>query len=84
MRKNRGFISAFVVVAMAAVSCAKSSDKREANLSAAVGPCGQRILSPLKSVSPSLTKRYEPVFIGLAVVKVSIRLVTYQHILPPS
>ena len=37
----------------------------------------QRILSPLKSASPSLTKRYEPVFTGLAVVKVSLRLVTY-------
>jgi hypothetical protein len=34
-------------------------------------PYGQRILSPLKSASPSLTKRYKPVFIGLAVVKVS-------------
>ena len=38
IRKNRGFISAFLLVAMAAVSCAKSSDKKEANLSAAVGP----------------------------------------------
>src|SRR6185503_20833958 len=47
-------------------------------------PFGQRILSPLKSASPSLTKRYEPVFTGLAVVKVSLRLVTYQHVPPPS
>lgn len=38
MRKSRGLISAFVLVAMAAVSCAKSSDKKEANPSAAVGP----------------------------------------------
>jgi hypothetical protein len=37
-------------------------------------PYGQRILSPFESASPSLTKRYEPVFIGLAVVKVSVRL----------
>jgi hypothetical protein len=47
-------------------------------------PYGQRILSPLDSVSPSLTKRCEPVFTGLAVVKVSLRLVTYQHVPPPS
>jgi len=40
--------------------------------------------SPLESASPSLTKRYEPVFTGLAVVKVSLRLVTYQHVPPPS
>src|SRR5260370_823230 len=31
---------------------------------------GQRILSPLEATSPNLTKRYEPVFTGLAVVKV--------------
>jgi hypothetical protein len=29
-------------------------------------------------------ERYEPVFTGLAVVEVSLRLVTYQHIPPPS
>ena len=45
-------------------------------------PFGQRILNPLKSVSLSLTKRYEPVFTGLAVVKVSLRLVSYQHAPP--
>jgi hypothetical protein len=38
MRKNRGFISAFVLVTLAAVNCAKSSDKKEANLAPAVGP----------------------------------------------
>ena len=38
MRKNRGFISVLVVVAMAAGGCAQSSDKKEPNLSAAVGP----------------------------------------------
>lgn len=38
MKKNRGFVSVFVLVAIAVVSCAKSSDKKEANLSAAVGP----------------------------------------------
>jgi hypothetical protein len=47
-------------------------------------PYGQRILSPLETASPSLTKRYEPVFTGLAVVKVSLRLVKYQHVPPPS
>ena len=46
-------------------------------------PCGQRILSPMQPAAPSLTKRYEPVFMGLAVVKVSLRLVTYQHVPPP-
>jgi hypothetical protein len=30
-----------------------------------------------ESASPSLTKRYEPVFAGLAVVKVSLRLASY-------
>jgi hypothetical protein len=44
---------------------------------------GQRILSPLKSASPGLTKRYEPVFMGLAVVKALLRLVTYQQVPPP-
>jgi hypothetical protein len=34
-------------------------------------PCGQRILRTLETASPSLTKRYQPVFTGLAVVKVS-------------
>ena len=47
-------------------------------------PYGQRILSSLEVASPSLTKRYEPVFTGLAVVKISLRLVTYQHVPPPS
>ena len=47
-------------------------------------PYGQRILSPMKVPLPSLTKRYEPVFMRLAVVKVSLRLVTYQHVPPPS
>ena len=51
-------------------------------------PYGQRILSPLKGALPSLTKRYEPVFIGLAVVKVSLRfgwlrINTYRHHLSP-
>jgi hypothetical protein len=47
-------------------------------------PYGQRILSPLEAASPSLTKRYEPVFTRPAVVKVSLRLVTYQQVAPPS
>lgn len=38
MKKNRGFISAIVLVAMASVSCAQVSDKKEANLSAASAP----------------------------------------------
>src|SRR5712664_1442951 len=44
----------------------------------------QRILRTLQGASLSLTKRYEPIFIGLAVVKVSLRLASYQHIPPPS
>src|SRR5436190_21103670 len=47
-------------------------------------PCGQRILRTLERVPRSLTKRYEPVFTHLAVVKVSLRLATYQHVRPPS
>ena len=47
-------------------------------------PYGQRILSPVKVAQPDLTKRYKPVFTRLAVVKVSLRLVTYQHVPPPS
>src|SRR6266436_972716 len=49
-------------------------------------PYGQRILSPLKSVSPSLTKRYEPVFTGLAVVTyrfVWLRINPSRHHLSP-
>ena len=34
----------------------------------------QRILSPMKAASRILTRRYEPVFMRLAVVKVSLRL----------
>ena len=37
-------------------------------------PFGQRIFSPVIAVLPNLTKRYEPVFTRLAVVKVSLRL----------
>ena len=44
----------------------------------------QRILSPVKSVLPNRTKPYNPVFTRLAVVKVSLRLASYQHVLPPS
>src|SRR5947209_14485164 len=47
-------------------------------------PCGQRILRTLERVPRSLTKRYEPVFTCLAVVKGSLRLATYQHVRPPS
>src|SRR6266851_1968392 len=47
-------------------------------------PYGQRILRTLQRVSRSLTKRYEPVFTRLAVVKVSLRLASYQHVRPPS
>jgi len=39
----------------------------------------QRILRTLETASPSLTKRYEPVFTRLAVVKGLLRLATYQH-----
>lgn len=33
MKKNRGFISGIVLVAMASLSCAQSSDKKAASLS---------------------------------------------------
>jgi len=51
-------------------------------------PYGQRILRMLQTASPSLTKGYEPVFTGLAVVKVSLclpsyRIDTYRHHLSP-
>ena len=38
MKKNRGFISAIILVAMVSVSCAQSSDKKAADLSAASEP----------------------------------------------
>ncbi len=38
MKKYPGVISAIVLVAIASVSCAQSSDKKESNLSAAAGP----------------------------------------------
>ena len=47
-------------------------------------PYGQRILSPMKAASRNLTKRYKPVFTRLAVVKVSLRRASYQHVAPPS
>jgi len=47
-------------------------------------PFGQRILSPVTGPLPNLTKRYKPVFTRLAVVKVSLRLASYQHVPPPS
>ena len=47
-------------------------------------PFGQRILSRVIAVLPNLTERYEPVFMCLVVVKVSLRLALYQHVPPPS
>jgi hypothetical protein len=44
---------------------------------------GQRILSLVIGPLPNLTKRYEPVFTRLAVVKVSLRLASYQHVPSP-
>jgi hypothetical protein len=44
----------------------------------------QRILSLVIKVLPNLTKRYEPVLTRLAIVKVSFRLASYQHVPPPS
>jgi len=43
---------------------------------------GQRILSRVIVSLPSLTKRYKPVFMRLVVVKVSLRLASYQHVAP--
>ena len=37
-------------------------------------PFGERILNPQRLPLPSLTKRYEPAFARLAVVKVSLGL----------
>ena len=45
-------------------------------------PFGQRTLIPVKVAQPNLKKRYEPVFTCLAVVKVSLRLATYQQVRP--
>ena len=47
-------------------------------------PFGQRILSPVIGPLPNLTKRYKPVFTRLAVVTVSLRLASYQHVPSPS
>jgi hypothetical protein len=41
---------------------------------------GQRILSPVIGPLPAVTKRYKPVFTRLAVVKVSLRPASYQHV----
>ncbi len=38
MKKNRAFISTVVLVAMVSVSCAQTTDKKAAKLSAAAGP----------------------------------------------
>ena len=47
-------------------------------------PFGQRILSLVMVLLLILTKRYKPVFTRLAVVKVSLRLASYQHVPSPS
>ena len=47
-------------------------------------PFGQRILSLVIGPLHNLTKRYKPVFTRLAVVKVSIRLASYERVPPPS
>src|SRR5438132_11821779 len=47
-------------------------------------PYGQRILRTLERVPRSLTKRYEPVFTRLAVVKVSLGLATLSIRKAPS
>src|SRR5258707_14953274 len=39
-------------------------------------PYGQRILSPFEGILPDLTKRDEPIFTGLAAVKVLLHPVT--------
>lgn len=38
MKENRGSISVIILVTMVSVSCAQSSDKKAASLSAASGP----------------------------------------------
>ena len=43
-------------------------------------PFGQRILSHVIAALPNLTKRYEPIFTLLAIVKVLVRLASYQHV----
>ena len=38
MKKNQGFIAAVVLLVMASLSCAQSTDKKEAGLSVISGP----------------------------------------------
>jgi hypothetical protein len=38
MKKNRGFISGIVLVAMASLSCAQTAEKKKISPSAASGP----------------------------------------------
>lgn len=38
MKQNRSFISAILLIAMASMSCAQTSDKKEANPSDSAGP----------------------------------------------
>jgi hypothetical protein len=47
-------------------------------------PSDNGFLSPVMAPLPNLTKRYKPVFTRLAVVKVSLRLASYQHVPSPS
>jgi len=42
-------------------------------------PYGQRILRPFEGILPDLTKRDEPVFTGLAAVKVVLRPVSSRN-----
>jgi hypothetical protein len=38
MKKNRGFFSTLMLVALASLGCAQTTQKKEANVSAAAGP----------------------------------------------
>jgi hypothetical protein len=38
MKKNRGFISAIILVAMVSLNCAQTSDQKAATRSASTGP----------------------------------------------
>src|SRR3989442_15853243 len=60
------------------------SEVAQPNLQITAWDYDELILRTLETASPSLTKRYEPVFMRLAVVKGSLRLASYQHVPSPS
>jgi len=77
---KRSYIGAILVNRQGATSVGGSRYNRVGGADAEFNrPYGQRILSLSESILPDLTKRDEPIFTGLAAVKVTFSLVTSRN-----